>query len=218
MTDHVASVLRGARAKRRRSKESNLRRLRERGESLASFALREATPTDIPELARVHVTAWNATHGGWVWRRPSRELRGRQWTTKFSSLAPDWFCYLVQDGVGTVVGFATGQPYTEPYPPGFSGRLEKIYLQDEYQRLGRGRRLVGRVAGRLLARGVDSMLLFSQPDNPSCVFFEVLGGERLRSPTGEFHGASGWRDLRRLVAACPDAPAAPTARRGDSTQ
>jgi hypothetical protein len=45
--------------------------------------------------------------------------------------------------------------------------------------------------------------LFSQPENPSCAFFEVLGGERLLSESGECHGAYGWRNLAALAAACP---------------
>jgi GNAT superfamily N-acetyltransferase len=211
MTDYFASALRAFRGRRRRSREENLARLRERGESIASFELREAVPGDIPELARVHVSAWNATHAGWVGRKPSVDLRVRQWTEKFASLAPDWFCYLAQDGGGTVVGFATGQPYPEPDPSGFSTRLEKIYLLSEYQRLGLGRRLVGRVARRLWERGAGSMLLFSQPENPSCAFFEALGGERLLADSGEFHGAYGWRDLERLVALCADEPDASSA-------
>jgi hypothetical protein len=47
------------------------------------------------------------------------------------------------------------------------------------------------------------MLLFSQPENPSCAFFEALAGERLLTDRGEFHGAYGWRDLARLAELCP---------------
>jgi hypothetical protein len=46
-------------------------------------------------------------------------------------------------------------------------------------------------------------MLFSQAENPSCAFFDALGGERLLSAAGEFHGAYGWRDLRSLATACP---------------
>ena len=50
----------------RPSKAANARRLRARGETLASFTIREATAADIPALAQLHVTTWNATtHHSW---------------------------------------------------------------------------------------------------------------------------------------------------------
>jgi len=47
------------------------------------------------------------------------------------------------------------------------------------------------------------MVLFAEPDNPSCRFYEALGGERLLDAKGELHGAYGWRDLQSLAAICP---------------
>jgi ribosomal protein S18 acetylase RimI-like enzyme len=156
----------------------------------------------VSSLARVHVAAWNATHGGWG-ATPSYDLRLQQWTKKFDSIAPGWFCFLAQDAAGSVVGFVTGQPYAEREPEGFAGQLAKIYLLADCQRLGLGRRLMSHASRRFLERGICSMLLFSQPENPSCAFFEALGGERLLSEAGEFHGAYGWRNLAVLAAACP---------------
>jgi hypothetical protein len=59
------------------------------------------------------------------------------------------------------------------------------------------------VARRFLERGITSMLLFGEARNPSNGFYERLGGEKLFSKTGEFHGGYGWRDLRKLVSVCP---------------
>ena len=68
---------------------------------------------------------------------------------------------------------------------------------------GPGRRLFGHAARRFLDCDIGAMMLFSQAENPACGFFEALGGERLLSNEGEFHGAYGWRDLHRLASACP---------------
>ena len=38
--------------------------------------------------------------------------------------------------------------------------------------------------------------------NPPNRFYEALGAERLLDKAGNFHGGSGWRDLRSLVAVC----------------
>jgi hypothetical protein len=58
------------------------------------------------------------------------------------------------------------------------------------------------VARRFLERGVTSMLLFGDAQNPSNGFYDAQGAERLYSKAGEFHGGYGWRDLRSLVARC----------------
>ncbi len=59
-------------------------------------------------------------------------------------------------------------------------------------------------ARRFLSQGISSMLLFGVAGNPSCCFYQALGGERLVSPRGEVSdGNFGWRDLRKLAAQCP---------------
>jgi ribosomal protein S18 acetylase RimI-like enzyme len=110
---------------------------------------------------------------------------------------------VVGDENGGLVGFAKGVPYDHSDLPDFAGELSKIYLLREYQRQGWGRRLVGHVTRRFLSQGITSMLLFAEPNNPSCRFYEVLGAERLLDDAGQFHGAYGWRDLRRLASLCP---------------
>jgi len=59
-----------------------------------------------------------------------------------------WFCFVVENRKGELVGFAKGKTYNHSDLPDFSGELNKIYLLREYQRLGLGRRLVGCVARR----------------------------------------------------------------------
>jgi FR47-like protein len=76
-------------------------------------------------------------------------------------------------------------------------------LLREYQRLGLARRLLGCVARRFLSQGIDTMVLFGTPQNPSCAFHEALGGEKLLAKNGEFHGGYGWRDLHSLANRCP---------------
>lgn len=67
-----------------------------------------------------------------------------------------------------------------------------------------GRRLIGHVAGRFLQQEISSMLLFCQAENPSCAFFDALGGERLLSDSGEFHGGYGWRNcVQESQCFCP---------------
>ena len=97
----------------------------------------------------------------------------------FQSADGSWFCFVVEDANGKLLGFAKGQRYAHSDQPDFAGELNKIYLLREYHRRGLGRRLLGHVARRFLSQGISSMLLFGDARNPSNLFYEALGAERL---------------------------------------
>ncbi len=198
----MIAVVRFLRGLRRPSKAANRRLLRERGENATtSFVIRDATTVDIPALARVHVTAWNATYPAFR-SPPAYELRERQWRETFARSDGSWFCLVIENPRGELIGFAKGMRYAHPDQPDYSGELNKIYLLREYQRLGLGRRLVGHAARRFLAQGISAMLLFADAGNPSCGFFEALGAKKLLDAAGSFHGGYGWQDLRALASKC----------------
>jgi len=166
-----------------------------------AFHLRDAREADITALAQLHVQTYNETHRGGRPGGPSFELRAQQWRDAFERQDGSWFCYVIEDDRGELVGFAKGTPHNGGVP-GYAGELNKIYLLRRVQRQGLGRQLLGAVARRFLERGVTSMLLFGEATNPSNGFYEVFNAERLYSDTGEFHGGYGWRNLRVLVERC----------------
>ena len=166
-----------------------------------TFNLRVAHEGDIPGLAELHVQTFNETHRGGRQGGPSYELRERQWREAFDVRDGSWFCYVVEDDNGKLVGFAKGAPHDGGLPE-YEGELSKIYVLQRVQRQGLGRRLLCAVAGRFVDAGVTSMLLFGEAANPSNGFYEAFGAERLYSEKGEFHGGYGWRDLRVLVERC----------------
>jgi L-amino acid N-acyltransferase YncA len=167
-----------------------------------AFHLRDAREADVPALARLHVQTFNETHRGGRPGGPTFELRERQWREAFVVDDGSWFCYVVEDDRGELVGFAKGKPH-DGGVPGYAGEVNKIYLLQRVQRQGLGRLLLCAVARRFLEGGVKSMLLFGDAANPSNGFYEAFGAERLYSDRGEFHGGYGWRDLSTLVAQCP---------------
>jgi ribosomal protein S18 acetylase RimI-like enzyme len=166
-----------------------------------TFRIRDAHEDDVPALARLHVETFNETHRGGRSGGPSYELRERQWREAFQRHDGSWFCYVVENEHGELVGFAKGTPH-DGGVPGFMGELNKIYVLQRFHRQGIGRLLLCNVARRFLERGVTSMLLFGEATNPSNGFYEAFGAERLYSPSGEFHGGYGWRDLHRLITQC----------------
>lgn len=197
----IVPVARAWRSLRRPSKPANARRLRERGESTASLIFRDASPEDLPALAALHVKTWSATYPG-VRHPPTFEVRERQWQDAFAQMNGSWFCIVVQNTAGELVGFAKGVKRA-----GGVGDLNKIYLLGDYQRLGLGRRLVGHVARRFLSEGSSSMTLLADAANPSCRFYLALGAENTREPGGRLNrGSFVWRDLEKLASICPEEP------------
>jgi ribosomal protein S18 acetylase RimI-like enzyme len=164
------------------------------------FTIREAVESDLPELVHIHVTSWNATYP-YYHPKPTPQLRESQWKKAFEEKADNWFCYVVVNENGKLVGFATGNDFYDVELP-YRGQLNKIHFYKEYHRLGLGRKLVGYVVRRFLSAGINSMILFADPDNPNIKFYDVLNGERLFDKEGKFNGAFGWTDLNELAQLC----------------
>jgi len=188
------SAWRAAAGLARPSAAGNLRRFRARRESVNSFAIREAIAADIPALAELHVTTWNATHASLLLKGPSVAIREQQWRDAFAKNDPHWFCFVVERPGGQLIGFAQARASDHPE---FRGQLDKIYLLREYQRVGLGKRLMGRVARKFLGLGITSMWLFGDPRNPSCRAWVALGGEKTDNDPGT--GNYGWRDIAKLA-------------------
>ena len=163
-----------------------------------SLIIRDATPDDIPALARLHVATWNATYAPMGMNGPSVAVREGQWRETFARRDGSWFCLVVENARAELVGFAKGR--TSDHPE-YGGELNKIYLLAEYQRRGIGRRLVGHVARRFLSQGITSMWLCGDARNPSVNAWLALGAHKTDDDPG--NGNYGWHDLHRLAEACP---------------
>ena len=93
-----------------------------------TFTIREATSVDVPALAHLHVTTFNETHAPVLRNGPTYQVREYQWRQAFQSADGSWFCLVVQDADGKLIGFAKGQHYAHVDQPDFAGELNKIYL------------------------------------------------------------------------------------------
>ena len=175
---------------------------------MLELTIREASTADIPVLAPLHVVTWNATYAPMGMKGPPVEVRERQWRERFAAGDEGSFCYVVERADGSLVGFASAERSDHPR---YAGRLDKIHLLRDYQRLGLGRRLVALVARRFLADGVESMWLFGDARNPSAAAWLALGAEKTDDDPG--NGNYGWTDLRALVERCEGAGTASNVER-----
>lgn len=175
-----------------RRRERHMERRRAGAPDPDSIIFRDAVAADIPALAELHVTTWNATYR--TTRGPTIATRTHQWNAAFAKENRRDFVLVLEDRDGRLVGFTWGKPHDGE----FAGELSKIYLRWEYHGLGLGRRMLAESARRFLDRGIDSFILFAEAANPTVGFFDHMGGERLLDEHGEFRGAFGWRDLSGL--------------------
>ena len=171
--------------------------------------IRAAKPEDAGSLARVHVDSWRSTYAGIL---PDEFLAGLSyrdresyWEQILTTARPTVSNFLAETECGDVVGLAAGGP-ERTGDETYRGELYLVYLLEQYQRRGLGRRLVSAVAERLPADGFDSMLLWVAKDNhPACRFYKSLGGEPIGSRTIDIAGTDvvevsyGWQHVADLV-------------------
>ena len=171
--------------------------------------IRQATPGDASAIARVHVDSWRSSYADVV---PQEILSGLSyderkalWDGILNSSRADRHCYVADAPTVGVVGFAHGGAVSKNNPA-FDGEIYAIYLLEEYQRMGLGRRLFISVAERLLEDGMSSFLLWVFEENHSARrFYESLGGELADRMEVDIGGvdlvevAYGWKDIGRLA-------------------
>ena len=75
--------------------------------------IRETTAADIPALTDLHVKTWNATYPD-VPKKPTYEIRERQWRQAFEVMDGSWFCFVVEGPNGArddaVAAYAVARP------------------------------------------------------------------------------------------------------------
>ena len=172
-----------------------------------NMTVRVATPADAGSIARVHIDSWRTTYAGVVpaeyLANLSYERRESRWYETLTANQPAECIFVAEEG-GNVVGFASGGPERDGDVT-YRGELYTVYLLEEHQNRGLGRRLVSAVAQRLLADGFSSMLVWVLEDNHGARrFYESLGGVLVGRKTVAIGGSDlvevsyGWKDIAGL--------------------
>jgi GNAT superfamily N-acetyltransferase len=169
--------------------------------------IRSAQLEDAAAIARVHVDSWRTTYRGLVsdtyldgMSIEDYEVRWRRMLNDYAVANHTYVATIADE----IVGFASGGRERDQDAI-YTGELYAIYLLEEHQRRGLGRRLVDAVVRRLLELEHSSMLVWVLAMNPARVFYESLGGAFVRSREIEIGGSTfeeagyGWLDIRPLL-------------------
>ena len=171
--------------------------------------IRHAAPADAPGIAKVHIDSWRTTYAGIV---PDEYLailsysaRQKLWENVLTAYKPDNCIIVAVTLDGAIVGFAHAGPEREG-DRGYDAELYAIYLLQEHQGGGVGRRLITAAAQGALNAGMTSMMLWVLEDNYNARrFYEVLGGAAVDRKSIQIGGvelveiAYGWRNVRNLL-------------------
>jgi L-amino acid N-acyltransferase YncA len=171
--------------------------------------IRKAVPADALAIAHVHVDSWRTTYKGLIsaefLANLSYKRREQVWAKTLSDSNADSFIYIAANEAGQIKGFVSAGP-ERTGETDYHSEVYAIYLLQQSQGQGIGRKLIQAAAKELLERGFLSMLLWVLKDNcPSRRFYEAVGGEYLREKSIEIGGqnlidvAYGWKDLHVLA-------------------
>ncbi len=171
------------------------------------YVIREAFIDDCAGIARVIVDTWRAAYDGIIARdyleRLSYVERQGHLENFFATAPEKTFAFVAVDGSGGITGYAGAGLETDASSH-VHGELYALYVLQEHQGNGVGRRLVGAVARRFASMNVNSLIVWVLAGNPCTRFYDKLGGWRLGTRkldiAGEAHDvvSYGWSNLDRL--------------------
>lgn len=175
--------------------------------------IRKAVCADATGIATVHIKSWQSSYKNIVpdeiLANLSLERRLQHWSQTLCASNPtvtnNEFVFVAENETGAVVGFASGGP-ERTSDALYDGELYAIYLLENYQGQGLGKKLFRAVMRQLAAQNYNNMLLWVFTDNqPSWRFYEGQGGQELRSQQFELGGQNlsetgyGWQNIADLV-------------------
>jgi GNAT superfamily N-acetyltransferase len=188
--------------------------IRAAGENaLMELFVRPAGPVDAEEIAQVQKVTWKATYSRLLpadsLARVQQSWNAAHWR-KSLERADDRVVTLVMDGQRSgIVGFCVGgrrRGLRDPLLRAYDGEIYLLYLLRSVQGRGNGARMMTAMARVLLARGMNSALVWALATNqPAIGFYQHLSGSILTRCRRPFFGDSvdeialGWRDISVLA-------------------
>jgi len=181
---------------------------------MGSCSIRSAMPEDAAGIAAVHVDSWRTTYPGIL---PDRYLVGlsvaeheRRWRRLLGNPPARRRQTKVACGAdGVIVGFGSMGPQRTALK-GYGGEFYALYLAEQVQGVGIGRRLLAAMAQDMATAGTGSAVVWVLRDNPARFFYERLGGTLVAEQPIRVAGiqvmerAYGWLDLLPLARMAAD--------------
>ena len=156
-------------------------------------AIRAASEADAAGIAEVYVSTWRSAYPGML---PGHVLVGlsapRQASYWRGAIArSDQSVLVAEEDARGIVGFAAAGP-ARPIVPRYRGEVFTLYVQEDFQGRGIGRRLLEGAFAALGSRGLMPAIVWVLAANPARFFYERLGGQRIAERQAPLGGAEHW--------------------------
>lgn len=159
------------------------------------LTIRPAEQQDSPALADIYEQSWRLSYQGIIPHIILEQLiakRGPGWWQRI--LRKNYNIFLLEFD-GAIAGYATIGRNRWPNLP-FSGEIQELYLQPQYQGLGFGKQLFGCCRKTLERRGFNSLIVWALKENISaCLFYARRGGKPVANCQEQF----GTRQLEKVA-------------------
>jgi ribosomal protein S18 acetylase RimI-like enzyme len=168
--------------------------------------IRKAKLSDSQGIAKVHVDCWRTTYKNIVptefLDKLSYDQRTELWVKNISNEKN--YVFVAENNEGQIVGFADGGK-RETNLVEHSGDLTSIYVLQEYQGMGIGKKLVQQLFSKFDELGYTTIFVEVLEDNQSRFFYESLGAEWLKTEKIIIAGAElnllvyEWKDSSKVL-------------------
>lgn len=168
--------------------------------------IREATLFDAAGIAKVHVDSWRTTYKNILpddyLEKLSYEQRTELWIRNISKEGN--YVFVAEDDGGQIIGFTDGGKGEENNIEN-SGDLTTIYILEEFQGMGIGKKLLQKIFETFEKLQFNTIFVEVLEENKSKYFYEALGAELFQTEKIRIAGTNlnllvyQWRDFSRIV-------------------
>ena len=173
-----------------------------------SVLIRRADVKDAPGIAKVHVDSMRSTYQGiypdQFLSDLSHDRARHRWETDYLDAKRNYATYVAEDYSKAVVGFVIcGRDRDNDAT--YMGEVIGLYILQNMQRRGIGKRLMLAAVKDLKNRGFDSMIVWVLANNAARRFYKKLGGEQVKTRSIVVGGKQfqecgfGWKNLDSLL-------------------
>jgi len=148
------------------------------------IAIREGTPADAHGIASVQVRGWHTTYKGIVpdefLSKMSIDVQEKRQKEGFIANKRKQRLFVAENENDEIVGYIIGgeNRYSDEYPD-ISGELYAIYILENVQYGGLGKRLVYTLVEWLRENDFSNMLVWVLAENSAIQFYKKLGADYL---------------------------------------
>jgi ribosomal protein S18 acetylase RimI-like enzyme len=168
--------------------------------------IKQAKLSDAKGIAKVHVDCWRTTYKNIIPNdfldKLSYDQRTELWIRNISN--DENYVLVAENNEGHIVGFADGGK-RETNKVDNSGDLTSIYVLQEFQGMGIGKKLVQQLFSKFDQLGYKSIFVEVLKDNQSRFFYEEFGAKLIKTEEIKIAGAKlelliyAWNDLSPVL-------------------